>query len=172
MNRWLIACVVIALFLLGRYFYFKPNYVYGEDLPHFELTLKDGTTLTTADLEGHYVLVDFWGSWCGPCRQESPDLVKLYKEYNGRSFTNATDFQILSIAIETDRKRWHSAIEKDGYEWPWHYSSLTRFKDLLADEFGVKQIPTKFLINPEGVIIAVNPSFSDIRAILDEVSTT
>ena len=168
MSKSIYVVIAIALFFLARYFYFAPNYVYGENLPPIEVELVDGGQLDSKSLQGNLVLIDFWGSWCGPCRKESPDLVKLYKDYHLRQFTGASNFEIFSIAIETDERRWKTAIQKDGLIWPWHYSSLSRFDDALAKEFGVRQIPTKFLIDENGMIISVNPTFEEIREILDE----
>ena len=168
MPRWTYIILAVALFVIGRYFYFKPNYVYGQQLPDFNVTLKDGKQLSLSDLEGKYVLIDFWGSWCGPCRKESPEVVKLYKEFHGQAFKDASDFEIFSIAIERNEKRWKRAIGQDGLLWSWHYSSLRNFDDDLAKEFGVRQIPTKFLIDPKGMIVGVNLSFDEIREHLNK----
>ncbi|MDX1686144.1 MAG: TlpA disulfide reductase family protein [Saprospiraceae bacterium] len=167
MRTFIILVVGVALFWMARYFYFKPSYIYGEQLPDFEVELLSGSTLETKDLEGHVVLIDFWGSWCGPCRKEAPELVKLYDDYNDKPM----DFEIFAIGIETDRSRWLNAIEKDGLDWPWHYSSVSRFKDPLASEFGVRQIPTKFLIDEKGMIVAVDPTLEEVRSYLEERST-
>lgn len=168
MSNWIYIALAIALFFMARYFYFNPNYVYGENLPPIEVELIDGGRLDQESLKGNIVLIDFWGSWCGPCRRESPDLVKLYKDYHLKKYQNANHFEIFSIAIETDKRRWKAAIQKDGLIWPWHYSSLSRFDDPLAQEFGVRQIPSKFLVDENGMIISVNPTFEEIRRILDD----
>lgn len=167
MQKLLYVLVGVALFLMIRYFYFKPSYVYGEQLPDFQIELIDGQDLTKGDLEGHTVLIDFWGSWCGPCRKESPELVKLYDDFKNKKIAGGK-FEILGIGIETKDYRWKQAIEKDGLNWPWHYSSFMRFDDPLAKEFGIRQIPTKFLVNEKGMIVAVNPGFDEIRAYLTE----
>jgi thiol-disulfide isomerase/thioredoxin len=166
MRNILFIALAGVLFWVGRTIYFKPKYIYGQDLPEMVLPLINGDTLTTADLQGHVVLLDFWGSWCGPCRKESPELVKLYKEYTlGKK--SKYDFRILSIGVETKASRWKSAIQNDGLAWDWHYTSLERFKDPIVQEFGVREIPTKFLINTEGMIVAVNPTFEEIRNYLE-----
>lgn len=156
-----------ALFWAGQQIYYKPKYIYGQDIPKFSVELMSGKTLKTADLEGKYVLIDFWGSWCGPCRKESPELVALYKDF-GRSNPDVP-FEIFSIGIETRQHRWEKAIDADQLNWPWHYSSFKRFKDPLAKEFGIKEIPTKFLVDPKGMIIGVNPTFEDIRSTLSAI---
>ena len=168
MKKVLFLTMAGALFFLGRHFYFKPDYVYGESLPSFEIELLDGTTLDRSALSGKVVLLEFWGSWCGPCRRQSPELVQLYKDFHDVAFEGLDGFEILSIGIETDRQRWLSAIEKDGKFWKWHHASLDRFQGEMAREFGVLEIPTKFLINEKGIIVGVNPKFEDIRTYLAE----
>jgi thiol-disulfide isomerase/thioredoxin len=168
MKQVLFFAIAGALFFLGRYFYFKPNYVYGESLPAFEVQILDGSILDKKSLTNNIVLLDFWGSWCGPCRQQSPSLVKLYDAYHDQSYDGPDNFEILSIGIETSKDRWLAAIRRDGKHWPWHYSSFQRFEDELAEEFGVREIPTKFLIDEKGIIVGVNPKFEDIRNYLEK----
>ena len=153
--------VVIGLFI-GRYFYMQPKFVNGEKAPAFTATLKNGQPFELAQLEGRYVLLDFWGSWCGPCRAESPELVKLYRQYQNRTFKDAEGFEIVSIGIERNEKSWKNAIQTLGLNWPYHIldlsSSMKFFNGDLANQYGIKEAPTKFLLNPEGVIIGVNQS--------------
>lgn len=158
--------LAVVLFILARYFYFKPNYVYGEQLPQFEVQLLNGQTLTTQDLQGDIVLLHFWGSWCGPCRQEAPDVVALHASFGHKQFEGADAFKIFSIGIETDKARWIKAMNQEGFDWEWHFSALERFKGPLAKEFGVRQIPTRFLIDEKGMVVGVDLSFKEIQAYL------
>ncbi len=132
-----------------------------------EANLLNGDTFQSSDMNGKYVLLDFWGSWCAPCRRENPELVALNKEYSGQDFANATDFSIVSIAIETNEKAWKRAIEKDQLNWPYHIVQLDRFSSPLAKMYGVKEIPTKYLLDTNGEVLMVNPSFMEIRQFLD-----
>lgn len=161
--------LIIGVFI-ARYFYFQPKFVNGEQAPVFTATLRNGESFDLTQLRDHYVLLDFWGSWCGPCRAESPKLVALYDKYRDRNFADAKGFEIVSIGIENNRRSWESAIESLGLKWPYHAldisTSMKFFDGEIADVYGVKQIPTKFLLSPEGVIIGVNQSPRQVDRVL------
>ncbi|NNE30055.1 MAG: TlpA family protein disulfide reductase [Saprospiraceae bacterium] len=157
--------LAIALFFGGRYLWMKPKFDPGQKAPLFSAPMPDGGTLNLADYSGKYVLLDFWGSWCGPCRAESPNLVRLYREYQPKGL------EIVSISLERSANNWKRAIQKDGLYWDDHASNLQRMKDPIAKMYGVREIPTKYLINPEGYIIATNPTFAQLESTLDEVLT-
>ncbi|NNF34926.1 MAG: TlpA family protein disulfide reductase [Saprospiraceae bacterium] len=167
MNKLLnILLILIILGYAGYYFYKKPKYTNGEKAPQFSATLIDGSSFELKDLEGSYVLIDFWGSWCGPCRKENPELVNLYHEFKDASFKDAQGFEMVSIAVETNEKRWKSAIEKDLLTWKYHIAQLERFKSPIVSQYGVKEIPTKYLLNERGEIIGVNLSAYEIAEML------
>lgn len=116
-----------------------------------EFIAKD-TASHTVDLKnyrGKYILVDFWASWCGPCRQESPTLVRLYTKYKDKGFA------ILSVSIDTDKARWANAIKKDGYSWT-NVSELDGYSGSTAALYTVTAIPNSFLLDKDGKIIAKN----------------
>ena len=158
--------VLFGLFVLARYLYFKPKYKSGIDAPNFTFVTLKGDQKSLKDLEGQYILLDFWGSWCAPCRQESPALTELYDRYAQSTFKDGSSFDIISIGIETNRDRWKKAIEKDQLDWENHYTENNRFKSEIAQLYGVREIPTKYLINPNGKIVAVNPTFQFIHDFL------
>lgn len=161
---FLIAGVII--FFVGRKIYFTPNFVNGEVAADFTGTMPSGETMQLSDLQGQYVLLDFWGSWCGPCRKESPALVELYQEFNGKQFEDASNFEIVSVGIETNKNRWLSAIKKDNLNWKYHVSELTNFQSEIALLYGIREIPSKFLINPKGMIVGVNQSVEEVADFL------
>lgn len=162
--------VIVIVAFIARYFYFKPKFINGEDVPDFSATLLNGEQMALSDLKGKYVLVDFWGSWCGPCRVENPGLVQLYQKYHQKKFKNAQGFEIVSIGVERNEARWKRAIQKDGLSWKYHILDITTsmkfFNSELSKLFGVKQLPSKYLLNENGVIIGVNQSAEEINAFL------
>ncbi len=160
-NKLFIALIAgFAIYALVRYFYMKPKFRNGESIPKIEATLLNGEQFDIEDLKGQFVLIDFWGSWCAPCRKENPDLVKLYDKYKDKNF------EVVSIAIETDENRWKAAIEKDNLYWTYHIVQLDRFSSPIAKEFGVHEIPTKYLLNGEGKIISVNATIDVLDRLL------
>lgn len=158
--------LIVAVYYGGRHIYFKPKYINGETAPAFSAPLINGDAFSLSDLEGKYVLIDFWGSWCGPCRRQSPDLVKLYSKFGEQKFTDADGFEIVGVGIEFNENSWKSAIQSDGLNWKYHIGQFNRFDSAIAKLYGVREIPTKYLISPTGHIIGVNLTFDAIEKLL------
>lgn len=129
----------------------KERTTLGSVATNFILPDTTGLEISLDSYKGSYVLVDFWASWCGPCRAENPNLVKLYKEYKDNDFT------ILSVSLDrpSDRQKWLRAIEKDGLIWH-NVSDLQAFNSPVAKLYGITSIPFNFLVNPEGIIVEKN----------------
>ncbi|WP_256005747.1 TlpA disulfide reductase family protein [Pedobacter deserti] len=115
--------------------------------PQFSVPDKNGKAVSLADFKGKVVLVDFWASWCGPCRKENPNLVKAYEKYHDKGF------EIIGISLDDKKDRWLAAIEADKLNWV-HASDLKGWKSDLALEYGIKSIPMSFLVDASGKIIA------------------
>jgi thiol-disulfide isomerase/thioredoxin len=165
-NAFYILIAVVVLYFIGRYLYAQPKFINGEAAPDFKVALRDGTPFQLSQLKGSYVLLDFWGSWCGPCIQEVPALKRLHDGFHNVPFSDAKGFEIVSVGIETDKSRWENAINALQMNWQYHTSDLQNLNSPLAKQFGVRVIPTKFLLNTEGVIIGVNQSAEEIEKFL------
>ncbi len=164
---WILAGGLL-LGLFGKYLYLKPRFVQGEVAPNFTAVLHDGTSFSLSDLKGDYILLDFWGSWCGPCRQANPGLVRIYNDFDTSSRTKKPGFHLVSVGIETNPQRWAAAIAQDGLAWPYHLMETDMLKGEIAKLYGVREIPTSYLINPDGMIIGVNPDEDDLRKTLQK----
>jgi thiol-disulfide isomerase/thioredoxin len=171
-SNWLIAIVLLLIggFYVGKYLYMKPKHVNGEQAPNFTATTMQAEPFDLAKLRGKLVLLDFWGSWCGPCIAEMPGLKSLYEKYKDSSFENAQGFEIVGIGIEEDAQRWRAAIER--LQLPWRYqimdqnTSLRFFDGQIAQLFGVRQVPSTFLLNEKGDIMGVNLSPDEMDKLL------
>lgn len=155
----------IALLLLLAFVWYRyrqPNFIMGDKAPDFEVTLLDGEKARLSDLRGRYVLLQFWGSWCGPCRAENPALAALYAQYHERGF------EVFSIGIEQRPEAWKRAIAADGMAWRYHAMEDQDFTGGQARQYNIHSIPTTFLLNPEGVISGVNLTPEEIGKTLAE----
>lgn len=149
-RSFVIILAMLAIVAYVFYQYRQPRFVVGEPVPEVTFSLPNGDRAQLSDLRGQYVLLQFWGSWCGPCRQENPELVALYRRFHDRGF------EIVSIGLEKKAQAWQQAIANDGMNWPYHAMESAEFDGENTRLFNVRSIPTTFLINPDGVIMGVN----------------
>ena len=171
-RSFIIVLVLLVGFMVGKKIYMTPSYSDGEMAPNFSGKLPNGQEFQLSDLKGKYVLIDFWGSWCFPCKAESPAIIDLHNEFNGKKFKDAEGFVIVGVAIEKDENRWKRAIPKWGLPWKYQVVDLNDnfrfFNSKIASEYGVKEVPSKFLISPDGQILSVNQKLAEIAAFLKE----
>jgi peroxiredoxin len=136
----------------------------GKKAPGFTQNDPDGNPVSLSDFLGKYLLLDFWASWCGPCRQENPNLVRAYTAYKDKGF------EILGVSLDNKdgKEAWVNAIEKDGLTWT-QVSDLNSWNNAVARFYGVRAVPQNFLINPQGIIIAQDLRGEALEQKLEEI---
>lgn len=134
----------------------------GVAAPEISLPTPEGSPISLAQFKGKVVLIDFWASWCGPCRRANPDVVKVYNTYKDKGFT------VLGVSLDSDKDKWLEAIKKDNLTWT-HVSDLVRWESKAAKDYNVSSIPSSFLIDQNGVIRARNLEPSEMGAKIEEL---
>ena len=129
----------------------------GDAAPELAFQDPQGAPLSLSAInKGRVVLVDFWASWCGPCRATSPQVVAIYNKYKDKKFKGAKNgFTIVSVSLDQNKDAWTAAIAKDGLNWPYHMSDLLSWNSKAAALYGVQFIPQAFLVGPDGKIKAM-----------------
>lgn len=135
----------------------KKNVGQGQVAPDFELATPTGEFIKLSSLRGKIVLLDFWASWCGPCRAENPNVVKIYNTYKSKGF------EILGVSLDEDNADWEAAIKKDNLTWK-HVSDLKGWESAVAKLYQVEGIPATFILDKEGKIVAKNLRGAELEA--------
>lgn len=134
----------------------------GRQAPDITLATPDGGTKSLSSLKGKYVLIDFWASWCGPCRRENPNVVKMYEKYKDKGF------EIFGVSFDQSKEKWVKAIADDKLTWP-HVSDLKGWESSAAKLYNITAIPHTILLDREGKIVAKNLRGAALEAKLAEV---
>ncbi len=135
----------------------------GKLAPEIAMKDPDGKERKLSDLRGKVVMIDFWASWCRPCRMENPNVVKLYKKYHDKGF------EIFSVSLDKDRDAWLLAIDQDGLEWENHVSDLKGWNSSGGHAYGITSVPNTVLVDREGRIIARGLRGNDLLKKLKEI---
>ena len=134
----------------------------GSPAPDFMLPDADGNPVSLSSLRGQVVLIDFWASWCGPCRRENPNVVKTYREFHDRGF------EILGVSFDNGRDAWLGAVAEDSLSWI-HVSDLKGWQNSAGQLYGIISIPHTVLVDTNGIVLAHNLRGEDLRAKLEEI---
>lgn len=136
----------------------------GKQVPDFTELRTDGKkSIKLSDLRGQVVLLDFWASWCGPCRAENPNVVKNYQKYKDAGFT------VMSVSLDSNKDKWLAAIQADQLSWPNHVSDLGGWNSKVAKLYGVQSIPFTVLIDKDGKVIATNLRGAALEQTLQQI---
>ena len=130
--------------------------------PQFTLPDPEGNLISLSSFKGKYVFLDFWASWCQPCRLENPELVKVYNKFKGQNF------EIIGVSFDKKKESWLKAIKEDSLQWK-HVSDLKYFDSDMIDLYNIVNVPTTILLDPEGTIIAKHVHADELEQILLEV---
>jgi len=135
----------------------------GNTAPDIVMRSPSGELLKLSDLRGKVVLIDFWASWCGPCRRENPTVVRAYEKHKSKGF------EVFSVSLDSDKTRWMNAIAQDGLVWPNHVSDLAGWRNAAAGAYGVSSIPATFLLDRDGKVVGTNLRGPELEARLAEL---
>jgi len=127
----------------------------------------NGEKMSLSELEGKLVLIDFWASWCGPCRRENPNIVDAYRKYYKTKFKEGNGLEIFSLSLDKNKDAWLKAINKDQLFWEYHVSDLGGWQSEGSEKYNVRSIPYNVLINGKGIIIAKNLKGPALHRFLD-----